>query len=436
MQVTKRTMAILLSTMISFLFVISNAAFSAESIMLSTNAVVRGKPVRVSWSGFSGNVNVAVYKGNVFWVHAITDAPGSGFQDLYTEGWDIRSDYKVKIELRADTNIKTISSLFSVSIAVNEAPAMIKPLTNELVEANVPRVILEWGTLQNVTGYQLVVDGITIDIESGKQGDYAANLGGFGAHTWKIRARYSENEYGNWTKLATFFLRKEGSYGTLVFPVRDAKPDDSLYWDVPWNYFSHYFHDMGGYHPGEDWNLVGGAPNADLHAPVYAIAEGTVKKISDLGTLGFLVATEHPGPFLIPSKSGYENQQSFSYPEETVDSIIAVYVHIDEVPSDVVEGGHVNQNQVIGHIMDSGHGPHLHFEIRHPNSIPSYNWSLVGPTSNWAKIDGRLTGYYLNVQQMVDAGLRDPREVINANALFVGDGPARPSTPTNFRITY
>ncbi|MBI1929232.1 peptidoglycan DD-metalloendopeptidase family protein [Candidatus Poribacteria bacterium] len=200
----------------------------------------------------------------------------------------------------------------------------------------------------------------------------------------------------------------------FILPVIDDDLTDNLTWDVPFNYFGHYYEALGGYHPGEDWNLVGGDPNADLGKPVYAIADGTVVKVSNLGSLGYLVALQHTGNFTIPGKSATENGQSYSYNTEVVNSIYSVYLHINNVT--VTEGNNVEQGTVLGTIMDSGNGPYLHFEIRHPNAVNSNNWSLVGSPSNWAKdANGDPTGYYLNLQEMVDAGVRDPRDFIAAN---------------------
>ena len=97
-------------------FIVTASPLMAASVTVSPNAVVKGGVVvRVNWSGFSGNVNVAVYKGSGFWVHAVTNAAGTGYQDLDTTGWELRSDYRVKIELRSNTSIYQYSSYFSVS---------------------------------------------------------------------------------------------------------------------------------------------------------------------------------------------------------------------------------------------------------------------------------------------------------------------------------
>lgn len=210
----------------------------------------------------------------------------------------------------------------------------------------------------------------------------------------------------------------------FVLPVIDDNFNDNLTWDVPFNYFGNYYGSLGGYHPGEDWNLVGGSPNADLGKPVYAIADGTVAKVSNRNSLGYLVAIRHIGTFTIPAKSSTENGQSYSYGTETVTSIYSIYLHINNLPTTVYEGACVRKGQsVLGYIMNPGGGPHLHFEIRHPDTIQTNSWSLFGSQSNWAQVGGDYTGYYFNLQGMVNVnvqrgingGVRDPREFIRAN---------------------
>jgi len=97
------------------LFFVSASTLMTATVTLTTNAVVRGGVVRANWSGFTGNVNVAVYKGSAFWVHAVTNVAGTGYQDLDTTGWELRSDYCVKVELRSNTGVYQYSSYFSVS---------------------------------------------------------------------------------------------------------------------------------------------------------------------------------------------------------------------------------------------------------------------------------------------------------------------------------
>jgi len=88
------------------------------SISLSKSSVTKGESLSVSWSGFSGNVNVAVYRGSNHWVHSTTNSSSSGTNNLDTSAtnitWEPRNDYRVKVELRSDTNIYIYSSYFEV----------------------------------------------------------------------------------------------------------------------------------------------------------------------------------------------------------------------------------------------------------------------------------------------------------------------------------
>ena len=211
---------------------------------------------------------------------------------------------------------------------------------------------------------------------------------------------------------------------SIGYPVSDDNLFDNLAWGVPFNYFGNYYDVLGGFHPGEDWNLTGGNPNIDNGKPVYAIADGKIAKVYDLGNLGYLVGIEHTttpnSTFIIPAKYGTEYGQTYSYNGEKVTKIYSIYLHVSNLPSSVLYGERTSYNikrgEILGYIMNPGGGPHLHFEIRHPNAQHSNNWTLVGNPSNWAKdSQGNNTGYYLNLQELVNAGVRDPRDFLKAN---------------------
>lgn len=178
---------------------------------------------------------------------------------------------------------------------------------------------------------------------------------------------------------------------------------------------------MGGFHSGEDQSYKG----ENLTRFVYAIGNGKVVKISDLGALGKLVAIEHTGSFIIPGKK-YTHPttgKSYSYITENVSKIYSVYMHLTDLK--VTEGEEVTRDTVLGSYMNPGGGYHLHFEIRHPNTKHSSNWSLFGAQDNWAMMDGKYTGYYKDLQKMVDDGTREPSSVIYANQnLTDGTPPA------------
>jgi len=177
--------------------------------------------------------------------------------------------------------------------------------------------------------------------------------------------------------------------------------------------FGNYYEAKGGFHSGEDRSYKGGG---DGTRSVYAIGNGKVVKISDLGTLGKLVAIEHIGSFTIPRKhyTRPTTGQSYLYSTENVAKIYSVYVHLTNVA--VVDTQSVTKNTKIGSYMDPDGGYHLHFEIRHPDTVHVGNWSLFGRQSNWAVVGGKNTGYYLNLQYMVDDGGREPASFIYANS--------------------
>lgn len=101
------------------------------------------------------------------------------------------------------------------------------------------------------------------------------------------------------------------------------------------------------YHPGEDWNGLGGG-NSDLGAPVYCIGNGYVTFARD-ARMGW-------GNVVLVRHVFIENGEL-----QTVDSM---YAHLDKIL--VREGQQVIRGQNIGTI-GTNHGmylAHLHFEIR------------------------------------------------------------------------
>jgi len=106
------------------------------------------------------------------------------------------------------------------------------------------------------------------------------------------------------------------------------------------------------YHPGEDWNGLGGG-NSDLGAPVYSIGNGYVTMARDVRMgWGNVVLIRHV--FLEGGKL------------QTVDSM---YAHLDKIL--VREGQQVTRGQQVGTIGTNRgmYVAHLHFEIRKNLSI-------------------------------------------------------------------
>ncbi|MBU4511368.1 peptidoglycan DD-metalloendopeptidase family protein [bacterium] len=192
----------------------------------------------------------------------------------------------------------------------------------------------------------------------------------------------------------------------LVKPLDDYENNISQRFGNYLGYYGGKYYN--GFHSGEDIAVVAGTP-------VYAITSGRVAKISDLGALGHLVVLEHnKGPFKIPGRNEEIHGQSYHYPLEEVDTIYSVYVHVN--PNNLSENDWVETGDEIADIADisaAGLGAHLHFGIRHPDQEPSSNWTMVGKPSNWSQFtDGTYNGYYKNLQEMVDAGLRHPSDFL------------------------
>jgi murein DD-endopeptidase MepM/ murein hydrolase activator NlpD len=180
------------------------------------------------------------------------------------------------------------------------------------------------------------------------------------------------------------------------------------------NYLSTYGgQTYNGYHPGDDFAFSGNTAGR----PVYAIGAGKIAKISDLtgSGLGYLVAIEHNGSFTIPGKSDTVNGQMYTYNTEIVATIYSIYLHVAPT-TQLAAGGCVEEGDQIATLASIG-APHLHFEIRHPSQTHDRGWSLVGSSNNWQTFPGTNTynGYYINVQTMVDGGVRHPLEFLNAN---------------------
>ncbi|CAN2047612.1 exported hypothetical protein [Candidatus Magnetomoraceae bacterium gMMP-1] len=107
----------------------NRTARAFPSVTIDKTCVAKNDVVRVSWSNFGGNVNVEVRKGGNFWVHSTIDASDNSYADLHTgvlvngTEWEIRSDYRIKVELRSNQAIYNYSDWFAVknpSVTINE----------------------------------------------------------------------------------------------------------------------------------------------------------------------------------------------------------------------------------------------------------------------------------------------------------------------------
>lgn len=161
-----------------------------------------------------------------------------------------------------------------------------------------------------------------------------------------------------------------------------------------------YFQDFGAWHPGEDWNGVGGG-NTDLGDPVFAIGHGLVKAARwGKGTWGKVVLIEHR----LPDGSPVWSQ----------------YAHLDQMT--VEENQLVARGQQVGTI-GRGNPPanatnwfaHLHFEIR----------KTLQDFDNWfdmVKDKSKVLANYAAGRAFIDANR--PGQMPTQPAIVVDNGAA------------
>jgi PKD repeat protein len=95
-------------------FINSHQGPSPTATVTPTSTSVGGT-ILASWANFPDIVNLEIWKGPTFWVHANTKVPGTGTQDLVTAGWEVRSDYKLLVRLRDVPTVIATSQTFSVT---------------------------------------------------------------------------------------------------------------------------------------------------------------------------------------------------------------------------------------------------------------------------------------------------------------------------------
>ena len=109
-----------------FIFVVISNSL-AGSVWLSSYTVQKGNSVYVYWNGFTGNVNIGVWKGSTFTgVYALTNVSGADGNQLLDTGadpvWEVRNDYKIGVELRSAPYTWTFSATLSVTSPPNNPP--------------------------------------------------------------------------------------------------------------------------------------------------------------------------------------------------------------------------------------------------------------------------------------------------------------------------
>jgi formylglycine-generating enzyme required for sulfatase activity len=265
-------------------------------------------------------------------------------------------------------------------------------------------------------------------------------------YKWLFNGGRIPGETSSWYAIASAQPGHAGTYTVQAYnsagsaeascqvSVTDAEPVPQTDFDLPLRAthgtlnqtqpFGDFFPEMFGFHSAEDWKYVNVTADNQY---VYSAGPGRVVWISDWSdTRGKVVAIEHTGTFAIPRKDYVcpTTGQTYTCPTATLTKVMSVYVHLTNVQ--VYSNQIVNVNTLLGKYMNAGTGPHLHFEIRLPGTIPSASWSMFQPQSNWytyldpADATYKYTGYYLNLQQMVDAGVdagvREPLSFIYANS--------------------
>ena len=228
---------------------------SEPNVFLSTTSVIQGETIRVSWSGFSGNVNVAVYKGSKSWVYAITNVAGSGYQNLDTTGWELRSDYRVKVELRASTNINAYTNYFSVNSPPPpppppNPPTLTNPANGDLL--NDPTPDLGWThsganyfhvqIATNSSFTSTVCDDDHVNSYNYTPGDQYCHPLADGTYYWHVRAY--NGTWGEWSSIRNFTISTAIPKPNLTYPLSGAILSDSTP-DLAWSQDNgevNYFH--------------------------------------------------------------------------------------------------------------------------------------------------------------------------------------------------
>ena len=165
-----------------------------------------------------------------------------------------------------------------------------------------------------------------------------------------------------------------------------GKPDGEGY------YPSRGFH---AYHPGEDWNGLGGG-NTDLGDPVYAIGHGYVTFARDARMgWGNVVLIRH-----IFLENGHL---------QTADSM---YAHMDKIL--VREGQQVTRGQQVGTIGTNRgmYAAHLHFEIRKNLNIGINRSAFKRDFTNYYS-----PGEFIAARRKLPGGGRSAMIVINTYSL-------------------
>lgn len=176
------------------------------------------------------------------------------------------------------------------------------------------------------------------------------------------------------------------------------------------------------FHPGEDWNRDDSADAGDY---VYAVADGDVIRVADLGNLGWMVIIRH-------SLGGEIDAQSYALagtelPGEfrRARTVTSAYLHLTDVPWPQLDIRKKNVPVSVGRGTPVGRiagglavPPHLHFEIR----------ANQGPSEAQTAVPGNC-GYYSSRQEITDFGYINPSAFLHDHALASKSPVTRTATP-------
>ncbi len=112
----KKAVSIILIIGLIFIFgVFLEKDANAYSVSVDKTQLIQGECLTLTWSGFGSICNISVYKGNTFWTYANTQASYSGNMQICSfNDWELRNDYKIRVEEKSNPSIYVYSQLFSV----------------------------------------------------------------------------------------------------------------------------------------------------------------------------------------------------------------------------------------------------------------------------------------------------------------------------------